>query len=152
MPNLGDLVPISGIGTLMTFFSADDDFVSRTLAAIPGRVARLLYLAGLRNNAGQYEHWGLTRTHGELPAQKAIAKAHTDAFLSVLRTPLAKLAADYRDFLAEDQERGAADLLQNAVELVPQDLSGGGSKHFNLIVGVLCSLEKTHPRDKRRAA
>ena len=136
----------------MTFFSVDDDFVFRTLAAIPGRVARLLYLAGLRNSAGQYEHWGLARTHGELPAQKAIAKAHTDAFLSVLRTPVAKLAADYQDFLVENQEQGPANLLQNAVELVPQDLGGGGSKHFNLIVGVLCSLAKLHRRDKRRAA
>ena len=136
----------------MTFLSIDDDFVGRTLAAIPGRVARLLYLAGLRNSAGQYEHWGLARIYGELPTQKAIAKAHTDAFLSVLHTPMAKLAADYRDFVAENQERDAASLLQNAVELVPQNLGGGGSKHFNLIVGVLCSLEKTHPRDKRRVA
>ena len=136
----------------MTIFSIDEDFVGRTLAAIPGRVARLLYLAGLRNSAGQYEHWGLARIYGELPAQKAIAKAHTDAFLSVLRTPVAKLATDYQDFLKRNQEEHAANLLQNAVELVPQDLGGGGGKHFNLIVGVLCSLEKTHPRDKRRVA
>ncbi len=138
----------------MTFFSADEDFVFRTLAAIPGRVARLLYLAGLRDSAGQYEHWGLARTHGELVAQKAIAKAHTDAFLGVLRTPLAKLAVDYEDCRAATRAEGgpASDLLQNAVDLVPQDLSGGGSKHFNLIVGVLCSLEKTHQHDKRRAA
>jgi hypothetical protein len=138
----------------MTFFSADDDFVARTLAAIPGRVARLLYLAGLRNSAGQYEHWGLARAHGELQAQKAIAKAHTDAFLSVLRTPLAKLAMDYESLRIDELEPDgcAGNPLQNAADLVPQDLGGGGGKHFSLIVAVLCSLQKPHQRDKYRAA
>jgi len=145
-----NLVLVSGIATLVTLFSANEDFVSRTLGAVPGLVARMVYFAGLRNNAGEYEHWGLAHTHGALAAQKAVGKAHTDVFLEVLRIPLARLAADYECLRASARNQGeAARIFRDKTdELVPNDLRGGGRKHFSLVVDVLCSLEQPCRRNE----
>src|SRR5437016_960633 len=120
----------------MTILSAQLDFVHRTLAALPGRFSKLVYLAGLRNGWGENEHLGLVRTYAEVPAKKAIKQAHSEVFLEVLRTPLAKLVSDYESFRDSGDDTRQGDLFESTAELAPRDLGGGGRKHFNLIVNV----------------
>jgi hypothetical protein len=137
---------------IMTILSAQLDFVHRTLAALPGSFSKLVYLARLRNSWGEYEHWGLARTHGELPAKKAIEQAHTEMFLEVLRMPLAKLVSDYESFRDSGDDAWQPDLFDEAASLVPRGLGGGGRKHFKLIVNVLWSLEHSRASARSRAA
>ncbi|HMK28778.1 MAG TPA: hypothetical protein VK473_03770, partial [Terriglobales bacterium] len=74
--------------------SAESDFEQRTLAAIPGTLARLEYVAGLRQDSGSYFHWGLAREFGEKTASDTIAGAHGRLFLDLLRTPLPLLLGE----------------------------------------------------------
>ena len=46
----------------MPLFSASEDFARRTLSAIPGLLSRLAYMTSLRDEQGNYCHWGLV-TH-----------------------------------------------------------------------------------------
>src|ERR1700690_3234141 len=62
--------------TGMTLNSALADLRATTLKAISGTLRKLQYLAGLRDAAGTYTHWGLARVHGELAATKALAEEH----------------------------------------------------------------------------
>lgn len=118
----------------MTLASAYDDFRLRTLEALPGLWARLRYLAGLRAQDGGYQHWGMRRTFGDEAAQKAVAAAHSDVFLQLLRTPLRQLAREFTDSRSSSGEPVDWSLY------VPADLGGGSVKHFNSIVSALQKL------------
>jgi len=57
------------------------DLSDRTLAKIRGDLARLIYLASMRDyNTGEYHHEGLACMFTESVAGKAIANCHRDAF------------------------------------------------------------------------
>lgn len=113
----------------MTISSAYDDFCARTLAALAGVWQRLRYLAELRAPGGRYRHWGMARTFGDDATQRALAQAHTELFLEVLRMPLRRLAA----------ESPAAPFV-GASSYLPADLEGGTPEHFNSIVSALSAL------------
>ena len=115
----------------MTISSAYEDFCLHTLSALAGAWQRLHYLAGMRAPDGRYRHWGLARTYGEAAAQRALAQAHTELFLQVLRMPLSSLA----------QESSPGDLVELA-SYVPGNLEGGTAEHFNSIVSALKALSE----------
>jgi hypothetical protein len=94
----------------MALFSAADDFSRRTLAALPGLLAKLQYVSGLRRDDGQYAHWGLARVYGEHAARQAIEGIHKDLTLQVLRTPLRELVEDAIQS-AENAETDVAEYL-----------------------------------------
>src|SRR6266404_1688854 len=71
----------------MTLKSAKDDIV-RTLSCVPGLFGKLCYLAMLRNEGGDYEHWGLNKTHGAELASASMHTAHKIIFTEVLRSPI----------------------------------------------------------------
>jgi len=123
--------------------SAADDFSHTTLAAVSGTLGKLQYLAGLRQVNGDYFHWGLARRHGEAGASVAIAQAHTDLFLHVLRTPL-QVLWDEAQGLAQDQCTERTEYMSRLMEkgdlLVPAQLEGGARRHFNSVLLALCSL------------
>jgi len=78
----------------MTLISALEDLQETTLRAIAGCLRKLEYVAGLRNQAGTYTHWGLVRIHGEGTAEKALTQAHRALLSQVLSTPLRNLEQD----------------------------------------------------------
>src|SRR5690242_17536896 len=120
----------------MMLISAADDFLQTSVAAVSGTLEKLQYIAGLRQANGEYFHWGMARTHGEATASHAIGQAHTNVFLSVLRTPIRRL---WEDAGASAQNRGAdpaefvKKLLEKGDQLIPADLQGGGRQHFNSV-------------------
>ena len=122
-------------------FSAIEDFERTTLAALPGTLAKLEYVASLRQENGEYCHWGLARVHGEKSAERAISEAHTKLFVLALRMPIAQLWEEVTRMAAERRTRPRAlvqDLCRQEVALLPSDLAGGCQHHFN---SVLVALE-----------
>lgn len=124
-------------------FSAAEDFSGKTLAAVPGTLAKLQYVAGLRQDSGVYSHWGMSRSHGEASANQAIAGAHADIFVEILRTPLNQLAGEL-ERLAGEHETNSRELVKALLAegelLVPQSLKGGSRRHFNSVLRALSAL------------
>jgi hypothetical protein len=142
-------------GTNPVRMSALEDLLGRTLQAVSGVWGRLHYVSGLRDAAGRYEHWGFVRTHGELSAQAAFAKAHSDLFSQILRAPLAELLEDLESAAGKmsvttdefiKRIRGAA------CQAIPQNLAGGTRAHFNSVLDALSLVHLARKNSIRRAA
>lgn len=133
--------------TRMTLFSAYEDFVVRTLAPLPGPLARLGYLASLRSDGGDYCHWGMSRTFGQGSASEALAQAHREAWLEVLRTPIPALLAE-----TQDSEVGSEAWREQPEQLAPPHASGTTKRHFNSILLALSLLSQAAKEPNQRAA
>lgn len=138
----------------MTFFSAFEDFVSETLAALATSVGRLRYLANLRHQ-GRYRHWGMERVYGADAAQQAMGRAHTAVALEILRLPVREVMRQVR--LEAERESVAAgeyveQLLTQAEALQPQKLGGGSARHFTATLKTLSKLGKKAEGATRPAA
>lgn len=118
----------------MRFRSAKEDLEGTTLAAVPGVLARLDYLSGLRQADGGYAHWGLTKTHGKEAAEKALAQAHREAIAQMLRQPLAQLYGEI-DVLGKMLER-------TAEQLLPPGADALARAHFNLVWGAMANVAR----------
>lgn len=131
-----------------------EDFSGTTLAAIPGVLGKLRYLAELREDDGEYHHWGMERRHGKTAANDAIAGSHSEIFGEILRTPLEGLWMEACE-LASRQSCTPTQLAQEMLRIVqrmtPRDLRGGGKRHFSLVLRVLSALA-TSPELKTRQA
>jgi hypothetical protein len=86
--------PIPEVVTRGARLSPFEDFQARTLSALAGLWTKLLYMAELRSEDGQYCHWGHSRVHGELLSQAALARAHSELYISLLRSPIKELVED----------------------------------------------------------
>ena len=129
--------------------------MATTLAALPGAWGRLQYVSKLRREDGQYDHWGLTRLHGEAAVQRALGAAHRDVYLEVLRTPLARLLEDANLSAAEQELNAAAYLGELSAgwrELLPPDPAGGTAPHFSSVLRALSALAQARSSATRRAA
>ncbi len=74
-----------------------EDFTKRTLAAISGDFARLLYVSSLRDLAsGRYLHEGLSTVYPEAAVQQALAHCHEELFARILEMSLAQQEPDLR--------------------------------------------------------
>ncbi len=135
--------------------SPAEDFSKKTLGAVPGALGKLQYLAGLRQHNGEYFHWGMARIHGEANASVAIGQAHTNLFLTILRTPIRALWDDAAE-RAREQGSEIRDYVKTLTEtgdgLMPVQLQGGGRRHFNSILLALCSLAGVPAPKAGRAA
>ena len=125
------------------FTSPSDDFRNGTLGSVPGTLAKLQYVASLRQHDGNYFHWGLARIHGKATTNEVIGAAHTDIFASVLRTSIRSLWEE-AGIMAEEQSEPVGDYLRELAEsgemLVPAELQGGVKRHFRSVLLALCSL------------
>ncbi len=80
------------------------DFTLTTLAGIPGLLARLTYVASLRDlSSGRYEHAGLAALYPDEALQQAIALCHEQVFERFLETPLSGQQEDLRSCLSAMQ-------------------------------------------------
>jgi len=126
----------------MKILSALEDFERFSLSALQGALVKLAYLAGLRNDAGEYAHWGLARAYGQESARQAMAEAHTRIFNEYLCSPIRDLAeqacksARAQGVSTEDYIH---QLAGNRARLVPEAKRGGSARHLD---AVLLALEK----------
>ena len=80
------------------------DFTLTTLAGIPGLMARLAYVASLRDlSSGRYEHAGLAVLYPDEALQQAIGLCHEQVFERILETPLSLQEVDLRTCLSAMQ-------------------------------------------------
>ena len=150
----------------MAFKSAVEDFEGTTLAAIPGLLGRLHYLAGLHDGHGNYSHWGMGRVHGEEVARRAIRTSHAAVLAQVLRTPLRELDEDLRRSAVSEQVT-AREFLMSLRKLAPQALplpqraktgtaangtersAVASEKHFRAVLHALSALLASPARASR---
>ena len=137
----------SELRTRMTLLSAYEDFVVRTLASLPGVLGKLVYLGSLRNHAGDYCHWGMSRTFGQSRTAEALAQAHTEAWLEALRTPSPALFAE-----TQDLEMGSETWRGQREKLTPPEVGGGTKRHLNSILLALSLLSQAAKEPNQRAA
>jgi hypothetical protein len=136
----------------MTLKSALQDLRESTLAAISGLLARLAYLASLRNGEGQYQHWGFSRLHGEDSSQRALKTAHGEVLSTVLRTPISELVEDLRESSRENTEGAGAyaeEMRGQIDKLLPVISDKPSARHLNSVLAALSSLEKSRKRATR---
>jgi hypothetical protein len=129
----------------MTLKSALQDLRETTLAAVSGLLAKLAYLASLRNREGGYLHWGMSLVHGEESSDRALKAAHAEVLSTVLRTPISDLVEDLRESSQDSKETSAAyvqGMRAQLNELLPSPEDAASARHLNSVLVALSSLEK----------
>lgn len=134
----------------MTLNSALEDLRDTTLRALTGTLRKLRYLAGLRDESGNYQHWGLSRLHGEPAAAKAMVEEHRLLVSEVLATPIQQLLADVEESSLGDgvSAENYVDKLTHETGLLPPQPGPGTEKHLNSVLCALSSLTKTKAAEK----
>ena len=135
---------VFGNSKFMALRSALDDFETRTLAAIPGKLAKLHYLGQLHDGHGGYAHWGMGRVYGEETARRAIRNAHQELITDILRTPLGHLAEDLQ-MSATTAQLSSEELIGSLQRLTPRtwpehSLTTAAQKHFKVVLHALATL------------
>ena len=133
----------------MTLKSALQDLRETTLAAVSGLLAKLAYLASLRNREGGYLHWGMSLVHGEESSDRALKAAHAEVLSTVLRTPISELVEDLRESSQDSKETSAAyvqGMREQFNELLPSPEDAASARHLNSVLVALSSLEKNQKR------
>jgi len=131
---VGELVQIAEVITRGARLSPFEDFQARTLSALSGLWAKLLYMAELRSDDGNYQHWGHSRVHGESLSQIALSKAHSELYITLLRSPIRELVEEVettKDSLAQSEVMRS--LATRWKQVIPKNLEGGSPRHFNSI-------------------
>jgi hypothetical protein len=127
----------------MTLISALEDLQETTLRAIAGCLRKLEYVAGLRNQAGTYTHWGLVRIHGEGTAEKALTQAHRALLSEVLSTPLRNLEQDAKqssELAGVPAKLYLERLSGGSARLLPPSPGAGSERHLSSVLHALASL------------
>jgi hypothetical protein len=130
----------------MALKTVREDLRNRTLSAVAGLLGKLAYLSNLRRQDGSYSHWGLSRVHGEEPAQRALGEAHKSALSAVLRTPLNQLQDEIEETSRQKQvpEQKVLDELQEREALLLPAKPGAGSRrHLSSVLQALSALVKS---------
>jgi len=140
----------------MTLKSALQDVRETTLAAVSGRLGKLLYLGSLRREHGGYHHWGMMQLYGTEAAERALKTAHGEVLSEVLRSPLASMSEDL-----EETSRAKGIPPESCVEemrgqynhLLPgQNQDSPAALHLNSLLTALFHLEKAQGRATRLAS
>src|SRR5437879_3046603 len=80
--------------TAVRILTAFEDFMLNSVGAVPGKLAKLRFVAGLKRDGRQYQHWGLSRAHGAEAAQRALRAAHEQLLANLLQTRAHELEGD----------------------------------------------------------
>jgi len=153
--------PLYGDKKILTFpeivtrrsrLSPFDDFKLRTLSAVKGVWAKLLYMSDLRLADGKYDHWGHIRTHGEKQSQEALAGVHSEVYLELLRTPLRQLVRECSEEGRSNRKDRIDRIRDNAPKMIPEDRKGGSPRHFNSIVLAASLLDADREAYRRPGA
>ena len=139
----------------MSLKSALEDFEGTTLAAIPGLLGKLYYLAGLHDGHGTYSHWGMERVHGEQAARRAMGTSHAAVLTQVLRARLQALDEDLR-LSASGGQVTPLEFLASLRNLYPRALTEKPTvvlqKHLKVVLGALSVLLVNQARASHRDA
>ena len=97
---------MNAAGKLVPVQAAYDDLLQRTLAKLPGDLARLIYLASTRDyNTGTYHHDGLASRFRADAASKALEIAHRQVFYTLAAYSLEELVRQLEIYLDGSREQ-----------------------------------------------
>ncbi|MCI0717744.1 MAG: hypothetical protein L0338_01945 [Acidobacteria bacterium] len=86
----------------MDIDAAVSELKQRTLASIPGEMARLVYLASTREyNSGRYLHAGLATMFSEPVAEAALAACHREVFEGLAGAPFEDVLRELEQYCAQ---------------------------------------------------
>ncbi len=139
----------------MTLKSAFEDLSLTTLEAVSGYLRKLEYLAGLREDKGEYSHWGFRKVHGETSARKAFNTAHRAAVSELLSTPLRLLLEDVErssELAGVAAEKYLESLAERDDGLLPKNPGAGSARHLSSVLHALLGLERARERNATRQA
>jgi hypothetical protein len=96
---------MNAAGKLVPVQAAYDDLLQRSLAKLPGDLARLIYLASTRDyNTGTYHHDGLAARFRPDAAGKALEIAHRQVFYRLSAYSLEELVKELERYLNSSHE------------------------------------------------
>jgi hypothetical protein len=137
----------------MTLKSALQDVKETTLSAISGLLAKLAYLASLRQAKGRYEHWGMESVYGAESTERALKAAHSEVVSRVLRTPLEQLSEDLEQSSSSSgvTEGAYVDEMRGHIEeLLPDGRQNApATTHLSSVLLALSSLARNRGRATR---
>jgi hypothetical protein len=135
----------------MTLLSASEDLRYRTMGVFAGPLEKIAYLARMREDAGQYRHWGMSRTYGEQAAAAAMAEVHSEVWIEVLRTPVPELLRQLGRMGTTNRAAVIEELKNYRRRSCPADRSGGTVRHFNSVLLALECLSRSLDATPRAA-
>jgi hypothetical protein len=110
---------MKNVVTIVPVQEAYDDFLRRTLGKISCALARLIYLASMRDcNTGRYRHDGLAARFSAETAGEALEMAHREIFYAVAALPLCELVQQMQTYF-ESSHESQAELLRAWRRLEP---------------------------------
>jgi hypothetical protein len=110
---------MNAAGKLVPVQAAYDDLLQRSLAKLPGDLARLIYLASTRDyNTGAYHHDGLAARFRPDAAGKALEIAHRQVFYRLSAYSLEELVKELERYLNSSHE-SPAEILRTWQKLEP---------------------------------
>jgi hypothetical protein len=137
----------------MRLRSAQEDFETNTLAAVPGLLGKLLYLGALHDGNGTYRHWGLERVYGNGVARSAISACHRAVLSRILKTPLSVLQNDVEVSSASSQLATGELLCSLRLrQLLPKSAAPASQTHFTSVLHALSALAETANSANRQNA
>ena len=121
-----------------------EDFEANTLAAVPGLLGKLHYIAALHDGEGAYDHWGLEKIYGTMAAQEAIDESHRMLLSKILKTPIAVLLDDLKTFSSSHQlaTRQFISVLDSPQSL-PKPRTRAAQLHFKSVLHALSALAES---------
>jgi hypothetical protein len=137
----------------MRLRSVLEDFEANTLAAVPGLLGKLSYLAALHNGNGAYGHWGLDKVYGPDASQAAINTLHRAVLSKILKTPLPVLIEDVSSSSAGHQI-AAREFLRSlsSSHSLPKSPPPAAQVHFRSVLHALLALAESRQTASRQNA
>jgi hypothetical protein len=119
----------------MRLLDGSEDFKIRTLAKIPGRLGKALFMRKCRRSEG-YSHWGMLNAYGEIQGARILRQIDREIHLEVLRTPMEELLIEMQ-VNAEDLNPSSLPVSEPSDAEVFGAL---GSRHLQFVCETLGSM------------
>jgi hypothetical protein len=118
----------------MKLLGGYEDFKQRTLAKVPGRLGKALFMRQCRSPRG-HEHWGMMNAYGEAEGMRILGRIDRETHREVLRAPMDELLYE-AEVLGPDWE--AAPTLVSPADA--EVLGKAGAMHWKLVCETLNAM------------
>lgn len=137
------------------------DLKRHTLPALPSDIARLVYLAAMRDyNTGRYYHEGLSQIYTQELAARALQECHNDVFWDLVRSSIEDLLRQFELYVSSGCAQAGefidfwekTEPYRVAIPLVADPIS---AQLFNSNVKIALAIlrhRENNPRNSSRAA
>lgn len=118
----------------MRLLDGYEDFKVRTLAMVPGRLGKALFMRQCRRSEG-YSHWGMLNLYGEVQGAKILRSIDREIHLEVLRASMDELLSEMQ---VSDENLNLLSLSSESSD--PAVIGPVGTKHLQFVCETLGSM------------